>query len=131
MPQVHQATARLRAGERASRQFRGAHALLPHGVEQQHLHRDARRHIDTHLGARELGANLHHNTQIAALLTALRQRGDIPVQLYATAASTLATICDVEEQNGVWGLGFGVWGFLCATPPTGDQNPRQNPQNRI
>lgn len=48
--------------------------------------------------ARELGVPLHHDAQIAALLAALRLRDDIPVQLYASAASVLATIYDAAEE---------------------------------
>lgn len=48
--------------------------------------------------ARELGVPLHHDAQIAALLAALRLRDDIPVQLYASAASVLATIYDASEE---------------------------------
>lgn len=48
--------------------------------------------------ARELGVPLHHDAQIAALLAALRLRDDIPVQLYASAASVLATIYDAATE---------------------------------
>ncbi|MEO8808967.1 MAG: flagellar biosynthesis protein [Rhodanobacter sp.] len=48
--------------------------------------------------ARDLGVPLHHDAQIAALLAALRLRDDIPVQLYASAASVLATIYDAAEE---------------------------------
>lgn len=48
--------------------------------------------------ARELGVPLHHDAQIAALLAALRLHDDIPVQLYASAASVLATIYDAAEE---------------------------------
>lgn len=48
--------------------------------------------------ARERGVPLHHDAQIAALLAALRLRDDIPVQLYASAASVLATIYDAAAE---------------------------------
>lgn len=48
--------------------------------------------------AKELGVPLHHDAQIAALLAALRLSEDIPVQLYASAASVLATIYDAAEE---------------------------------
>jgi flagellar biosynthesis protein len=48
--------------------------------------------------ARELGVPLHHDAQIAALLATLRLRDDIPVQLYAAAASVLASIYDAAEE---------------------------------
>ncbi|TAL97818.1 MAG: flagellar biosynthesis protein [Rhodanobacter sp.] len=48
--------------------------------------------------ARELGVPLHHDAQIAALLAALRLHDDIPVQLYAAAASVLATIYDAAGE---------------------------------
>lgn len=48
--------------------------------------------------AKELGVPLHHDAQIAALLAALRLRDDIPVQLYASAASVLSTIYDAAEE---------------------------------
>ena len=48
--------------------------------------------------ARDLGVPLHHDAQIAALLAALRLRDDIPVQLYASAASVLASIYDAAEE---------------------------------
>ncbi len=48
--------------------------------------------------ARELGVPLHHDAQVAALLAALRLRDDIPVQLYASAASVLATIYDAAGE---------------------------------
>ncbi len=48
--------------------------------------------------ARDLGIPLHHDAQIAALLAALRLRDDIPVQLYASAASVLASIYDAAEE---------------------------------
>lgn len=48
--------------------------------------------------ARELGVPLHHDAQIAALLAALRLRDDIPVQLYASAASVLAAIFDASGE---------------------------------
>lgn len=47
--------------------------------------------------AKELGVPLHHDAQIAALLAALRLRDDVPVQLYASAASVLAAIYDAVE----------------------------------
>ena len=48
--------------------------------------------------AKELGVPLHHDAQIAALLAALRLSDDIPVQLYASAASVLASIYDAAEE---------------------------------
>jgi flagellar biosynthesis protein len=48
--------------------------------------------------AKDLGVPLHHDAQIAALLAALRLSDDIPVQLYASAASVLATIYDAAEE---------------------------------
>lgn len=48
--------------------------------------------------AKELGVPLHHDPQIAALLAALRLRDDVPVQLYAAAASVLATIYDAAGE---------------------------------
>ena len=48
--------------------------------------------------AKELGVPLHHDAQIAALLAALRLSDDIPVQLYASAASVLATIYDAAQE---------------------------------
>lgn len=48
--------------------------------------------------ARALGMPLHHEPQIAALLAALRLRDDVPVQLYAAAASVLATVYDAAEE---------------------------------
>jgi len=48
--------------------------------------------------AGEMGVPLHHDAQIAALLATLRLRDDIPVQLYAAAASVLATIYDAAEE---------------------------------
>lgn len=48
--------------------------------------------------AKELGVPLHHDAQIAALLAALRLSDDIPVQLYASAASVLASIYDAAQE---------------------------------
>jgi flagellar biosynthesis protein len=48
--------------------------------------------------ARALGLPLHHDPQIAALLAALRLRDDVPVQLYAAAASVLASVYDAAEE---------------------------------
>lgn len=48
--------------------------------------------------AKELGVPLHHDAQIAALLAALRLRDDIPVLLYASAASVLAAIYDASGE---------------------------------
>lgn len=48
--------------------------------------------------ARAIGIPLHHDPQVAALLAALRLRDDVPVQLYAAAASVLATIYDAAEE---------------------------------
>lgn len=48
--------------------------------------------------ARALGIPLHHDPQVASLLAALRMRDDVPVQLYAAAASVLATIYDAVDD---------------------------------
>jgi flagellar biosynthesis protein len=48
--------------------------------------------------ARALGVPLHHDPQIAALLAALRLRDDVPVLLYAAAASVLAAVYDSAEE---------------------------------
>lgn len=48
--------------------------------------------------ARALGVPLHHDAQIAALLAALRLRDDVPVLLYAAAASVLAAVYDAAEE---------------------------------
>lgn len=48
--------------------------------------------------AQALGLPLHHDPQIAALLAALRLRDDVPVLLYAAAASVLAAVYDAAEE---------------------------------
>lgn len=48
--------------------------------------------------AHALGLPLHHDPQIAALLVALRLRDDVPVLLYAAAASVLAAVYDAAEE---------------------------------
>lgn len=48
--------------------------------------------------AQALGVPLHHDPQIAALLAALRLRDDVPVLLYAAAASVLAAVYDAAEE---------------------------------
>lgn len=47
--------------------------------------------------ARALGLPLHHDAQIAALLTALRMRSDVPGELYAAAATVLGCIYRASE----------------------------------
>jgi flagellar biosynthesis protein len=55
--------------------------------------------LDTLLArAQALGLPLHHDPQIAALLVALRLRDDVPVLLYAAAASVLAAVYDAAEE---------------------------------
>jgi flagellar biosynthesis protein len=55
--------------------------------------------LDTMLArAQQLGLPLHHDPQIAALLVALRLREDVPVLLYASAASVLAAVYDAAEE---------------------------------
>lgn len=55
--------------------------------------------LDTLLArAQALGVPLHHDPQIAALLAALRLRDDVPVLLYAAAASVLAAVYDAAEE---------------------------------
>jgi len=48
--------------------------------------------------AQSLGLPLHHDPQIAALLASLRLRDDVPVLLYAAAASVLAAAYDAAEE---------------------------------
>ncbi len=48
--------------------------------------------------AQALGVPLHHDPQMAALLAALRLREDVPVLLYAAAASVLAAVYDAAEE---------------------------------
>jgi len=48
--------------------------------------------------ARQLGLPLHPDPQIAALLAGLRLRDDVPVLLYAAAASVLAAVYDAGEE---------------------------------
>ena len=47
---------------------------------------------------RSLGIPLHHDPQIAALLASLRMRNDVPVLLYAAAASVLSAVWDAAES---------------------------------
>ncbi|MBQ4854361.1 flagellar biosynthesis protein [Rhodanobacter sp. B2A1Ga4] len=55
--------------------------------------------LDTLLArAQVLGLPLHHDPQIAALLASLRLREDVPVLLYAAAASVLAAVYDAAEE---------------------------------
>lgn len=49
--------------------------------------------------AQALGLPLHPDPQIAALLAGLRLRDDVPVLLYAAAASVLATVYDAAEES--------------------------------
>lgn len=49
--------------------------------------------------ARALGLPLHHDAQIAALLTSLRIRQDVPSELYAAAAAVLGTIYRASETG--------------------------------
>jgi flagellar biosynthesis protein len=48
--------------------------------------------------ARAMGIPMHHEPQIAGLLSALRLRDDVPVQLYAAAASVLASVYDAANE---------------------------------
>jgi len=50
--------------------------------------------------AQALGLPLHPDPQIAALLAGLRLRDDVPVLLYAAAASVLAALYDATEEQG-------------------------------
>ena len=50
--------------------------------------------------AQALGLPLHPDPQIAALLAGLRLRDDVPVLLYAAAASVLAAVYDAAEEQG-------------------------------
>lgn len=45
------------------------------------------------------GIPLHPDPQIAALLAGLRLRDDVPVLLYAAAASVLAALYDAAEDH--------------------------------
>jgi len=49
--------------------------------------------------ARAAGLPLHPDPQIAALLCALRLRGDVPPLLYAAAAAVLATLYEAESDD--------------------------------
>ena len=49
--------------------------------------------------AQALGLPLHPDPQIAALLAGLRLRDDVPVLLYAAAASVLAAVYDAAEEQ--------------------------------
>lgn len=49
--------------------------------------------------AQAMGLPLHPNPQIAALLAGLRLRDDVPVLLYAAAASVLATVYDAAGEQ--------------------------------
>lgn len=56
--------------------------------------------LDTLLArARALGLPVHHDPQIGAVLAALRLRDDIPVTLYAAAASVLACVYEAAEES--------------------------------
>jgi len=46
-----------------------------------------------------MGLPLHPNPQIAALLAGLRLRDDVPVLLYAAAASVLAAVYDAAGEQ--------------------------------
>jgi flagellar biosynthesis protein len=50
--------------------------------------------------AQMLGLPLHPDPQITALLAGLRLRDDVPVLLYAAAASVLAAVYDAAEEQG-------------------------------
>ncbi|TBR37222.1 MULTISPECIES: flagellar biosynthesis protein [Dyella] len=49
--------------------------------------------------ARALGLPIHHDAQIAALLTALRMRQDVPDELYAAASAVLGMIYRAGEGS--------------------------------
>lgn len=48
--------------------------------------------------AEALGIPLHPDPQIGAILAALRLRNDVPVLLYAAAASVLAAVYDAAGE---------------------------------
>lgn len=48
--------------------------------------------------AEALGLHLHPDPQVAALLAGLRLRDDVPVLLYAAAASVLAAVYDAAGE---------------------------------
>lgn len=50
--------------------------------------------------AQALGVPLHPDPQIAAILAGLRLRDDVPVLLYAAAASVLAAVYDAAGEPG-------------------------------
>jgi len=49
--------------------------------------------------ARALGLSLHHDAQIAALLTSLRMRKDVPPLLYNAAAAVLASVYAASTES--------------------------------
>lgn len=49
--------------------------------------------------ARVLGLPLHHDAQVAALLTSLRLREDVPPQLYAAAAAVLGCVYEAAQED--------------------------------
>lgn len=49
--------------------------------------------------ARALGLPIHHDAQMAALLTSLRMRPDVPGELYAAAAAVLGVVYRAEEMG--------------------------------
>ena len=49
--------------------------------------------------AQAMGLPLHPDPQIAALLAGLRLRDDVPVLLYAAAASVLAAVYDAAAEQ--------------------------------
>lgn len=50
--------------------------------------------------AQAMGVPLHPDPQIAAILAGLRLRDDVPVLLYAAAASVLAAVYDAASEPG-------------------------------
>jgi flagellar biosynthesis protein len=48
--------------------------------------------------ARSLGLPLHHDAQIAALLTSLRMSKDVPSLLYNAAAAVLASVYAASDK---------------------------------
>jgi flagellar biosynthesis protein len=49
--------------------------------------------------ARALGLPLHHDAQIAALLTSLRMSKDVPPVLYNAAAAVLASVYAASDEQ--------------------------------
>ncbi len=49
--------------------------------------------------ARALGLPLHHDAQIAALLTSLRLSKDVPLLLYNAAAAVLASVYAASTES--------------------------------